>query len=39
MLKKYRDPLKKMYDKHRALKDKLTSMINHPLNPAEFEFA
>lgn len=39
MIKKYRDPLKQMYDEHRGLKDKLTSVINHPLNPAEFESA
>jgi hypothetical protein len=26
-----------MYDHHPKLKDKLISMINHPLNPEQFE--
>jgi uncharacterized protein (DUF2236 family) len=39
MLKKYRDSLNQMYDQHAKLKDRLTSVINHPLTPAEFEGA
>jgi uncharacterized protein (DUF2236 family) len=37
MLKKYKDQLNQMYDQHQKLKDKLISMINHPLNPEQFE--
>jgi hypothetical protein len=37
MLKKYKDQLSQMYDQHPKLKDKLISMINHLLNPEQFE--
>jgi hypothetical protein len=37
MLKKYKDQLNQMYDQHPKLKDKLISVINHPLNPKQFE--
>jgi hypothetical protein len=37
MLKKYKDQLNQMYDQHPKLKDKLISVINHPLNPEQFE--
>ena len=37
MLKKYKDPLKKMYEQHPQFKDRFISVINHPLKPAEFE--
>jgi len=39
MLKKYRDALKQMYDQHAKLKDRLASVINDPITPAEFEGA
>ncbi|GJN40204.1 hypothetical protein PR202_gb29385 [Eleusine coracana subsp. coracana] len=39
MLRKYKDPLKQLYNVHPTLCDKLTSVINHPLNPAKFERA
>jgi hypothetical protein len=37
MLKKYKDQLNQMYDQHPKLKDKLIYVINHPLNPEQFE--
>jgi hypothetical protein len=37
MLKKYKDQLNQMYDHHPKLKDKLISVINHPLNLEQFE--
>jgi hypothetical protein len=37
MLKKYKDQLNQIYDQHPKLKDKLISVINHPLNPEQFE--
>jgi hypothetical protein len=37
MLKKYKDQLNQTYDQHPKLKDKLISVINHPLNPKQFE--
>jgi hypothetical protein len=37
MLKKYKDQLNQMYDQHPKLKDKLISVINHPLSPEQFE--
>jgi hypothetical protein len=37
MLKKYNDPLNQMYDQHPKFKDKLISVINHPLNPEQFK--
>jgi hypothetical protein len=37
MLKKYKDQLNQMYDQHPKLKDKLISVINHPLNLEQFE--
>ena len=39
MVRKYRDPLNQLYKDNDGLCDKLTSVINHPLNPAEFERA
>jgi len=39
MVKKCKDQLNQMYDQHPKLKDKLTSVINHPLNPEQFEAA
>jgi hypothetical protein len=39
MLKKYKDSLNQMYDQHAELKARLTSVINHPLRPADFERA
>jgi hypothetical protein len=37
MLKKYKDQLNQMYNQHPRLKDKLISVINHPLNSEQFE--
>jgi hypothetical protein len=37
MLKKYKDQLNQMYDRHPKLKDKLISVINHLLNLEQFE--
>jgi hypothetical protein len=37
MLKKYKDQLNQMYDQHPKLKDKLIYVINHSLNPEQFE--
>ena len=37
MVKKYKDPLNQMYHQHKDLCDQLTSVINNPLSPAEFE--
>jgi hypothetical protein len=37
MLKKYNDRLNQMYHQHPKLKDKLIYVINHPLNPEQFE--
>jgi hypothetical protein len=37
MLKKYKEQLNQMYDQHLKLKDKSISVINHPLNPEQFE--
>jgi hypothetical protein len=37
MLKKYKYQLNQMYDQHPILKDKFISVINHPLNPKQFE--
>jgi uncharacterized protein (DUF2236 family) len=39
MLEKYKYQLNQMYDQHPKLKDKLKSMINHPLNPEQFDAA
>jgi hypothetical protein len=39
MVKKYKDQLNQMYDQHPKLKDKLISVIKHPLNPNQFEAA
>ncbi|GJN23464.1 hypothetical protein PR202_gb11114 [Eleusine coracana subsp. coracana] len=39
MLKKYRLELKKLYDAHEGLKEKLRTVINHPLTTTEFEAA
>jgi hypothetical protein len=39
MLKKYKDQLNQMYDQHPKLKDKLIYVVNHPLNPEQFEAA
>ena len=39
MLTKYKDALNQMYAQYPKLKDKLTSVINHPLGPADFERA
>jgi hypothetical protein len=39
MLKKYKDQLNQMHDQHLKLKDKLISVINHPLNLEQFEAA
>jgi len=35
----YRDPLNTLYNKHEGLCDRLKSVMNHPLTPAEFERA
>jgi hypothetical protein len=37
MPNKYKDQLNQMYDQYPKLKDKLISMINHLLNPEQFE--
>jgi hypothetical protein len=37
MLKKYKDQLNQMYDRHTKLKDKLIYVIKHSLNPEQFE--
>jgi hypothetical protein len=37
MLKKYKEQSNQMYDQHLKLKDKSISVINHPLNPEQFE--
>ncbi|XP_062195274.1 protein FAR1-RELATED SEQUENCE 5-like [Phragmites australis] len=39
MLKKYKEELRKLYKAHSDLKDKLHTVINHPLTPSEFEAA
>ena len=39
MLKKYKEELRKLYKAHSELKDKLHTVINHPLTPSEFEAA
>jgi uncharacterized protein (DUF2236 family) len=39
MLEKYKYQLNQMYDQHPKLKDKLKSVINHPLNSEQFEAA
>jgi hypothetical protein len=39
MLKKYKDQLNQIYDQHPKLRNKLISVINHPLNPGQFEEA
>jgi hypothetical protein len=37
VLNKYKDQLNQMYDQHTKLEDKLIYVINHPLNPEQFE--
>jgi hypothetical protein len=39
MLKKYKDQLNQMYNQHPKLKEKLISVMNHPLNPEQFDAA
>jgi hypothetical protein len=36
-LKKYRDTLNQMHEQNEGMKDRLTSVINHPLTPSEFQ--
>jgi hypothetical protein len=37
MLKKYKYQLNQMYDQHPKLMDKFKFVLNHPLNPEQFE--
>jgi hypothetical protein len=37
MLKKYKHQLNQMYDQHPKLQDKFISVINHLINPEQFE--
>jgi hypothetical protein len=39
MLKKYKDTLNQMYEQNERQKERLTTVINHPLTPSEFESA
>lgn len=39
IVRKYRDPLNVLYSQNKDLSDYLTTVVNHPLNPAEFEKA
>jgi hypothetical protein len=38
-LKKYKDALNQMYEQNERQKERLTTVINHPLTPSEFESA